>query len=129
MTPCHESKTNVSERGLEHLSSYNNNNNNPQRTQSKKENKYLYSSNFPAPLNHLICFCVQVLICRNYKGDVDMAEIDHFMPLLMQHEDEGLTCPVMSHGNVHFMWIKHSNLYRILHPLLFYGDHRNFQLR
>ncbi|XP_051940120.1 AP-1 complex subunit mu-2 isoform X1 [Hippocampus zosterae] len=55
----------------------------------------------------------KVLICRNYKGDVDMAEIDHFMPLLMQHDDEGLTCPVMSHGNVHFMWIKHSNLYLV----------------
>ena len=55
----------------------------------------------------------QVLICRNYKGDVDMAEIDHFMPLLMQHEEEGLLCPVLSHGSVHFMWIKHSNLYRI----------------
>lgn len=56
----------------------------------------------------------QVLICRNYKGDVDMAEIDHFMPLLMQHEEEGLICPVVSHGNVHFMWIKHSNLFCIL---------------
>lgn len=56
----------------------------------------------------------QVLICRNYKGDVDMAEIDHFMSLLMQQEEEGLLSPVMSHGTVHFMWIKHSNLYRIL---------------
>lgn len=56
----------------------------------------------------------QVLICRNYKGDVDMAEIDHFMPLLVQHEEEGLLCPVLSHGNVHFMWIKHTNLYCIL---------------
>ncbi|KAG7236764.1 hypothetical protein INR49_029532 [Caranx melampygus] len=43
-----------------------------------------------------------------------MAEIDHFLPLLMQHEEEGLICPVMSHGNVHFMWIKHSNLYLLL---------------
>lgn len=43
-----------------------------------------------------------------------MAEIDHFMPLLMQHEEEGLLCPVLSHGTVHFMWIKYSNLYRIL---------------
>lgn len=56
----------------------------------------------------------QVLICRNYKGDVDMAEIDHFLPLLMQHEEEGLLCPVLSHGSVHFMWIKHTNLYCIL---------------
>lgn len=51
-----------------------------------------------------------------------MAEIDHFMPLLMQHEEEGLVCPVMSHGKVHFMWIKHSNLYRILGADLFLYD-------
>lgn len=56
----------------------------------------------------------QVLICRNYKGDVDMSEIDHFFTLLMQQEEEGLLCPVMSHGSVHFLWIKHNNLYRIL---------------
>ena len=43
-----------------------------------------------------------------------MAEIDHFMTLLMQHEEEGLLCPVLSHGGVHFMWIKYSNLYCIL---------------
>ncbi|TMS23695.1 AP-1 complex subunit mu-2 [Larimichthys crocea] len=55
----------------------------------------------------------KVLICRNYKGDVDMAEIDHFLPLLMQHEEEGLLCPVLSHGSVHFLWIKHSNLYLV----------------
>ena len=63
----------------------------------------------------MLCYSpAQVLICRNYKGDVDMAEVDHFMPLLMQNEEDGLICPVISHGNVHFMWIKHSNLYRIL---------------
>uniref|UniRef100_A0A8C2AW63 Adaptor related protein complex 1 subunit mu 2 n=1 Tax=Cyprinus carpio TaxID=7962 RepID=A0A8C2AW63_CYPCA len=56
---------------------------------------------------------IGVLICRNYKGDVDMSEIDHFFTLLMQQEEEGLLCPVMSHGNVHFLWIKHSNLYLV----------------
>ncbi|KAK3575325.1 hypothetical protein QTP86_024738 [Hemibagrus guttatus] len=55
----------------------------------------------------------KVLICRNYKGDVDMLEIDHFLPLLLQQEEEGLMCPVISHGNVHFMWIKHSNIYLV----------------
>lgn len=59
-------------------------------------------------------YSLQVLICRNYKGDVDMSEIDHFLPLLLQQEEEGLMCPVISHGSVHFMWIKHSNLYCIL---------------
>uniref|UniRef100_A0A8C2XIL7 AP-1 complex subunit mu-2 n=1 Tax=Cyclopterus lumpus TaxID=8103 RepID=A0A8C2XIL7_CYCLU len=65
-------------------------------------------------LTIIFIFDSSVLICRNYKGDVDMAEIDHFFPLLMQHEEDGLLCPVLSRGNVHFMWIKHSNLYRIL---------------
>ena len=46
-----------------------------------------------------------------------MTEIDHFMPLLMQREEEGVLAPLLSHGRVHFLWIKHSNLYCI-HPML-----------
>ncbi|KAM9101242.1 AP-1 complex subunit mu-2 isoform X1 [Sarcophilus harrisii] len=53
------------------------------------------------------------LISRNYKGDVNMAEIDHFMPLLMQKEEEGALTPLLTHGKVHFLWIKHSNLYLV----------------
>ncbi|KAF4014622.1 hypothetical protein G4228_006345 [Cervus hanglu yarkandensis] len=53
------------------------------------------------------------LISRNYKGDVAMSEIDHFMPLLMQREEEGALTPLLSHGRVHFLWIKYSNLYCI----------------
>jgi AP-1 complex subunit mu len=41
-----------------------------------------------------------------------MTEIDNFMPLLMQREEEGALAPLLSHGRVHFLWIKHSNLYR-----------------
>lgn len=59
--------------------------------------------------------CVfQVLICRNYRGDVDMSEIEHFMSLLMDKEEEGTLSPILAHGGVRFMWIKHNNLYRIL---------------
>ena len=46
----------------------------------------------------------QPLISRNYKGDVAMSEIDHFMPLLMQREEEGALTPLLSHGRVHFLW-------------------------
>ncbi|KAM3925290.1 AP-1 complex subunit mu-2 [Leptodactylus fuscus] len=53
------------------------------------------------------------LICRNYKGDINMAEIDHFMPLLVQREEEGNLTPLLIHGKVHFLWIKHSNLYLV----------------
>lgn len=42
-----------------------------------------------------------------------MSEIEHFMPLLMQREEEGALAPLLSHGRVHFLWIKHSNLYCI----------------
>ncbi|XP_069802676.1 AP-1 complex subunit mu-2 [Dendropsophus ebraccatus] len=53
------------------------------------------------------------LICRNYKGDINLAEIDHFMPLVVQREEEGNLTPLLIHGKVHFLWIKHSNLYLV----------------
>ncbi|XP_048360694.1 AP-1 complex subunit mu-2 isoform X4 [Sphaerodactylus townsendi] len=53
------------------------------------------------------------LISRNYKGDVNMSEIDHFMPLLMQKEEECALTPLLTHGKIHFLWIKHSNLYLV----------------
>ncbi|XP_055094517.1 AP-1 complex subunit mu-2 isoform X1 [Symphalangus syndactylus] len=53
------------------------------------------------------------LISRNYKGDVAMSKIEHFMPLLVQREEEGALTPLLSHGQVHFLWIKHSNLYLV----------------
>lgn len=56
---------------------------------------------------------LQVLICRNYMGDMDMNQIDHFMPILMKREEEAEMTPLVSHGPSHFLWIKHSNLYRI----------------
>lgn len=60
-----------------------------------------------------LTWCLQVLICRNYMGDMDMNEIDHFMPILMKREEEAEMTPLVSHGLSHFLWIKHSNLYRI----------------
>uniref|UniRef100_A0A803SZP6 AP-1 complex subunit mu-2 n=1 Tax=Anolis carolinensis TaxID=28377 RepID=A0A803SZP6_ANOCA len=53
------------------------------------------------------------LISRNYKGDVSMSEIDYFMPLLMQKEEESALTPLLSRGKIHFLWIKHSNLYLV----------------
>ncbi|MEJ1287862.1 adaptor-related protein complex AP-1 mu subunit 1 [Cricetulus griseus] len=55
----------------------------------------------------------KVLICRNYRGDVDMAEVEHFMPILMEKEEEGMLSPILAHGGVRFMWIKHNNLYLV----------------
>ncbi|KAJ7316477.1 hypothetical protein JRQ81_002639 [Phrynocephalus forsythii] len=42
-----------------------------------------------------------------------MSEIDYFMPLLMQKEEESALTPLLSHGKVNFLWIKHSNLYLV----------------
>uniref|UniRef100_A0A669BT19 AP-1 complex subunit mu-1 n=2 Tax=Oreochromis TaxID=8139 RepID=A0A669BT19_ORENI len=56
----------------------------------------------------------KVLVCRNYRGDVDMSEIEHFMTLLMDKEEEGTLSPILAHGGVRFMWIKHNNLYSCL---------------
>lgn len=33
----------------------------------------------------------KVLISRNYRGDMDLAVIDKFMPLLMEKEEEGMS--------------------------------------
>uniref|UniRef100_A0A8C4HVY6 Adaptor related protein complex 1 subunit mu 3 n=1 Tax=Dicentrarchus labrax TaxID=13489 RepID=A0A8C4HVY6_DICLA len=56
---------------------------------------------------------IQVLVCRNYMGNMDMNEIDHFMPILMKREEEAEMTPMVSHGSSHFLWIKHSNLYLV----------------
>jgi len=55
----------------------------------------------------------KVLICRNYRGDIDMSTIDKFMPLLMEMEEECITSPVIQHGNVTFIFIKYNNLYLV----------------
>ena len=59
-------------------------------------------------------FSLQVLICRNYRGDIDMSVIDKFMPLVMEREEEATTAPIIQHGNVTFIYIKYNNLYCIL---------------
>lgn len=56
-----------------------------------------------------------------------MSEIEHFMPILMDKEEEGNLSPILAHGGVRFMWIKHNNLYRIFErPHI--EDHTVFKL-
>lgn len=55
----------------------------------------------------------KVLICRNYRGDIDMAVIDKFMPLLMDREEEGTLGPIIQHGETAFIYIKYNNLYLV----------------
>ncbi|PIO66374.1 hypothetical protein TELCIR_11916 [Teladorsagia circumcincta] len=37
---------------------------------------------------------LQVIVSRNYRGDVEMSCIERFMPLLVEKEDEGIHSPV-----------------------------------
>lgn len=48
-------------------------------------------------------------------GSVNMSEIDHLMPIMMKREEEAELSPLLSHGSTHFLYIKHNNLYCILH--------------
>uniref|UniRef100_A0A6Q2Z2D4 MHD domain-containing protein n=1 Tax=Esox lucius TaxID=8010 RepID=A0A6Q2Z2D4_ESOLU len=54
-----------------------------------------------------------VLISRNYMGNMDMNEIDHFMPIMLRMEEDADTSPLVTHGSSHFLWIKHRNLYLV----------------
>ena len=54
-----------------------------------------------------------MLISRNYRGDIDMAVIDKFMPLVMEKEEDSNLTPIISHGNVTFVYIKYNNLYLV----------------
>ncbi|KAK2511515.1 hypothetical protein Q9966_016621 [Columba livia] len=53
------------------------------------------------------------LISRNYKGDVGLGEIEQFLGLLVRREEEGALAPLLPLGPVHFLWIKHANLYLV----------------
>ncbi|RCN50363.1 adaptor complexe medium subunit family protein [Ancylostoma caninum] len=55
----------------------------------------------------------KTIISRNYRGDVDMGVIDRFLPLLMDREEEGLACPVISNQDATFVYIKHNNIYLV----------------
>lgn len=53
----------------------------------------------------------QTIISRNYRGDVDMTAIDKFITLLMEKEEEGSSCPVLTYQDTNFVFIKHTNIY------------------
>jgi len=52
----------------------------------------------------------KALISRNYRGDVENADVDKFMTLVMEKEEEGITSPIIVHGEVTFVFIKYNNL-------------------
>ncbi|KJH51826.1 adaptor complexe medium subunit family protein [Dictyocaulus viviparus] len=54
-----------------------------------------------------------VIVSRNYRGDVEMSCIEKFMPLLVEREEEGLLSPVIHSGDISYTFIKHMNLYLV----------------
>lgn len=56
-------------------------------------------------------FKIKVLISRNYRGDIEMNVIERFMQLLLEQEDESNLTPIVQHGDVAFIYIKHTNVY------------------
>lgn len=67
---------------------------------------------------YMSCLCTihvfQVLISRNYKGDIETNVIDKFNTLLLEKEEDNNTTPVIQTDGVTFAYIKHNNVYRIL---------------
>ncbi|XP_067846283.1 AP-1 complex subunit mu-1-like isoform X3 [Heptranchias perlo] len=55
----------------------------------------------------------QVLISRNYRGDVEMSMIENFMPLLLSKEEDGSLNPILMQDKVYFLWIKYKNIYMV----------------
>jgi len=41
--------------------------------------------------------------------------VDKFLPMVLDMEEEGLMSPILVHEKTTFVYIKHNNLYRILH--------------
>jgi len=52
----------------------------------------------------------KALISRNYRGDVETSDVDKFMTLVMEKEEEGITSPIIVYGEVTFVFIKYNNL-------------------
>lgn len=55
----------------------------------------------------------KVLISRNYRGDIEMNVIERFMQLLLEQEDDQNLTPIVQHGEVAFIYIKHTNVYLV----------------
>ncbi|KAI8907364.1 Mu homology domain-containing protein [Gorgonomyces haynaldii] len=55
----------------------------------------------------------KVLISRNYRGDIPMSSIEKFMPLVLQQEEDEQINPIMSQDGVHYLYIRHNNLYLV----------------
>ena len=53
----------------------------------------------------------KTLLSRNYRGDVAMSAVERFMPLVQEQEEEGRQSPVFSDAGIHYLYIRHNNIY------------------
>jgi hypothetical protein len=59
----------------------------------------------------------KVILSRNYRGDIPMSAVEQFMPLLTElEEDEQTITPVLTHQGIHYLYLRHNNLYRMIPP-------------
>ncbi|MFH4975564.1 hypothetical protein AB6A40_002273 [Gnathostoma spinigerum] len=54
-----------------------------------------------------------VIMSRNYRGDVELSVIDAFMPLMLEKEDEGQLSPVLQKGEISYIYVKHTNIFLV----------------
>ena len=55
---------------------------------------------------------LQVVLSRNYRGDIEMNVIENFLQLLLEREEESRLAPIFQTADVSFVYIKHSDIYR-----------------
>lgn len=55
----------------------------------------------------------KVLISRNYRGDIPMSAIEDFLPLMLDDEFESCSPILTSEDGIHFLYIKHNNLFLV----------------
>ena len=60
---------------------------------------------------NLILCDTQVIISRDYRGDLPAGIVDKFMPLVTENEENGDTTPIVQYDKTTFAYIKLSNLY------------------
>ncbi|BFZ53323.1 AP-1 adaptor complex mu subunit Apm1 [Savitreella phatthalungensis] len=53
----------------------------------------------------------KTLLSRNYRGDIPMTAVERFMPVLQEQEEEGRQSPVFTDAGIHYLYIKHNNIY------------------
>merc|ERR1711997_480155 len=72
----------------------------------------------PPPHHIMACSAIyfldnkgKVLLCRNYRGDIDNNVIETFISLVNDVEDESLARPLIKTPECTFAYIKTSNIY------------------